>query len=270
MKTGSVAAQIEMLVDHLRENRERDISLGDIAAVTEVLLTTMQRYFSAIDTTIYSEFRAMSDRITSARTEIAQMSGDQDEDEHIPRAGRELEAIVQATEEASSNIMDAAEEIMGLDLGADGAADAVNDACMRIFEACSFQDITGQRINKVIETLTYIENRLSGLENALEAKLNAADAKSETTAKNTLNEDDPEFERKHLLKGPALEGEGIDQSAVDSLMSGADAPAEDEAAAADEKKSAKVAPKKAKKPAEPAPAESGEAISQDDIDALFD
>jgi len=31
------------------------------------------------------------------------------------------------------------------------------------FEACSFQDITGQHIQKVVGTLTSIEDRISGL-----------------------------------------------------------------------------------------------------------
>jgi len=63
--------------------------------------------------------------------------------------------------------MDAAEEIMSADSSDSGAYQtAVNDACMRIFEACSFQDITGQRISKVVRTLTYIEDRLNKLQQA--------------------------------------------------------------------------------------------------------
>ena len=84
--------------------------------------------------------------------------------ERIPEAGRELEAIVQSTEDATGTIMDAAEEIMGADMSSSEGADAINDACKRIFEACSFQDITEQRISKVVSTLTFIEERLNQLE----------------------------------------------------------------------------------------------------------
>ena len=74
--------------------------------------------------------------------------------EKIPRAGLELEAIVASTEKATGTIMDAAEEIMSADATSENYVESINDACMRIFEACSFQDITGQRITKVVSTLT--------------------------------------------------------------------------------------------------------------------
>ena len=32
-----------------------------------------------------------------------------------------------------------------------------------VFEACSFQDITGQRITKVVKSVTYVEDRVNAL-----------------------------------------------------------------------------------------------------------
>ena len=55
---------------------------------------------------------------------------------------------------------------MSADATSENYVESINDACMRIFEACSFQDITGQRITKVVSTLTYIEERLHGLQDA--------------------------------------------------------------------------------------------------------
>ena len=40
---------------------------------------------------------------------------------------------------------------------------SVNESCMKIFEACSFQDITGQRITKVVKSVTYVEDRVNDL-----------------------------------------------------------------------------------------------------------
>ena len=127
--------------------------------------------------------------------------------ERIPEAGRELEAIVQATEAATGTIMDAAEEIMGADTATPGGSQAVNDACMRIFEACSFQDITGQRISKVVSTFTFIEERLGLLEHTWGPEIADAAAAPE-----------PEDEDSALMNGPALQGEGNDQDAVDNLF----------------------------------------------------
>ena len=234
--------QIEALVDHLRAEPDATRSLSDIASVTEVLIGTMQAFFRSIDTSIYRECRALSEYISNARSEIAALQPGNLETDRIPRAGMELDAIVQQTEEATNTIMAAAEEIMGADTSDAEAYQAlVQDAIMRIFEACSFQDITGQRISKVVQTLAHIETRVAELRDLLGV------TEDDIAAARAEDSDDPD---KDLLRGPALEGEGIDQSEVDALMGGE---------AAD----------KAEQPEAPAEAAS-EDIDQTDIDALFD
>ena len=234
--------QIEALVDHLRAEPDATRSLSDIASVTEVLIGTMQAFFRSIDTSIYRECRALSEYISNARSEIAALQPGNLETDRIPRAGMELDAIVQQTEEATNTIMAAAEEIMGADTSdAEAYQTLVQDAIMRIFEACSFQDITGQRISKVVQTLAHIETRVAELRDLLGV------TEDDIAAARAEDSDDPD---KDLLRGPALEGEGIDQSEVDALMGGE---------AAD----------KAEQPEAPAEAAS-EDIDQTDIDALFD
>jgi chemotaxis protein CheZ len=81
-------------------------------------------------------------------------------------SGFELEAVVQATEEAANRIMEAAEAIG--DWLRDGKSDAtsvaaMNDKVAAIFEACSFQDVTGQRIRRAIQHLQQVETMLTGL-----------------------------------------------------------------------------------------------------------
>ena len=80
-------------------------------------------------------------------------------------SGIELEAVVQATEHAANQIMEAAEAINGwLMKGGDPAAlPAVTQQVNAIFEACTFQDLTGQRIRRAIEHLQQVETMLSGM-----------------------------------------------------------------------------------------------------------
>lgn len=71
-------------------------------------------------------------------------------------SGLELEAVVQATESAANLIMEAAEAIG--DLLRNGKNDpaaisAMTERVNAIFEACSFQDVTGQRIRRAIQHL---------------------------------------------------------------------------------------------------------------------
>jgi chemotaxis protein CheZ len=79
-------------------------------------------------------------------------------------SGLELEAVVQATEAAANQIMEAAEAIG--DWLRDGAPDVdsieiIAAKLNSIFEACTFQDVTGQRIRRAIQHLQHVETMLT-------------------------------------------------------------------------------------------------------------
>jgi chemotaxis protein CheZ len=81
-------------------------------------------------------------------------------------SGLELEAVVQTTEHAANQIMEAAEGIAAwIEEGREdpAAAAAITQRLNAIFEACTFQDLTGQRIRRAIEHLEHVEQMLSGL-----------------------------------------------------------------------------------------------------------
>src|SRR5262245_15050247 len=87
-----------------------------------------------------------------------------------PRATRELDAVVDGTERATKQILDAAEVIeeaanslaASVKQGQEKAlAQDIQDHVLRIFEACNFQDLGGQRIAKVMATLQFIESRIA-------------------------------------------------------------------------------------------------------------
>ncbi len=256
MVDGGLSKQIGMLVDNLRKQDTATMSLTDVASVTEVLISTTNMFHKSIDTSIYRECRALSDYIANARKEIASLQPVDLESARIPRAGLELDAIVQQTETATNTIMEAAEEIMGADTEDHEAYQATTmDAVMRIFEACSFQDITGQRISKVVQTLTHIEERVLELRNLM--GITAEDIQE------AMDEDQPTGDAA-LLSGPALDGEGIDQTAVDELMDGGDSP---EAAPAPTSASA-PAPKPQPRPEPPKPVPP-KAVNPAQLDAMF-
>jgi hypothetical protein len=87
MDTEKVSACIEQLVDHLRANDSVQVDLGDIAGDTEILLATMRRYFNSIDTTLYSEFRGLSEYIQRARTEISELRPNDLKQKKFPAPG---------------------------------------------------------------------------------------------------------------------------------------------------------------------------------------
>jgi chemotaxis protein CheZ len=80
--------------------------------------------------------------------------------------GRELEAVVQTTEAAANQIMEAAESINATvrrTLPDPSALAAISSKIDAIFEACAFQDLTGQRVRRAIEHLHQVDTTLTGL-----------------------------------------------------------------------------------------------------------
>ncbi|WP_417317021.1 protein phosphatase CheZ [Emcibacter sp.] len=258
MGSGLLPDHISPLVDKLRQGDHTPVSLPDVAALTEVLMRSTESYFRSIDLTLYQECQSLADYINDAKSEIASLSADHSDDAQIPRAGQELEAIVQQTESATNTIMEAAERIMSADPEDHEAYQScVNDAVMEIFEACSFQDITGQRISKVVGTLEYVEDRVDRLINIL--GLQEGDVAK-------TNEDQEEVdEEKALLNGPALEGEGIDQNEIDALLNGETDPG----AAEEEAESPEAAAEEVEAAPDEEAATDQQDLDADDIDALF-
>jgi len=263
LNVAELPRRIDELVHLLRSRDERTISLVDVASVTGILISTMQAYFTSIDTSIYTEFAELSHYIDQARKDIASLQPTDLREEHIPRAGQELDAIVESTEAATNTIMQAAEEIMAADTSdTSGYQEVVGDAVMRIFEACSFQDITGQRISKVVETFTYIEARLNKVAKLIEGVEGLAPEVSATEAAAALRK------RELILNGPQLKGEGKDQDEVDALM-GAGSRTGNQKSPAPDVIAEKIAVNGNLPRHAPAQAAAGDSADQSDIDALF-
>ncbi len=146
--------------------------------------------------------------IDESRREISMARPGDIRSKDIPIATDELDAVVQATAEATGSIMDACDEIQNATAEIDEKhANAINDAVMKIYEACSFQDITGQRITKVVSTLQSIEQRVGHLISVLGDKI------SESGEHVDEREGD-----EALLNGPQLPDQAISQEEIDKLM----------------------------------------------------
>ncbi len=163
------------------------------------------------------ELDALAFYIQRVREEIAAIDRPADSAHGFITMGEQMDAIVQATEHATNTIMTATEDSEGAvselrGLLADPAQIALLDRITgnsnQVFEACSFQDITGQRVNKVAKSLTYVEQRVDNL-----MKLMGKDEimEIEVTAPQKSKDES-------LLNGPQLNGAGLVQSEIDKLF----------------------------------------------------
>ena len=203
---------VAKVVTFLRETRRQDdVSLEDVMGFAEVLAQSFQSMLNAKDVAIHSEIGEMAREIASMKSELADLRLGDVSNERIPAAGRELDAIVEATEEATNTIMTAAEEIMASDPADTEAYQAlVGDKIVEIFEACAFQDITGQRISKVVTPLNHLDQRITRLVDRLKL-MSISDAPAEETAAERR-------QRELILNGPQMKGEAISQDDIDALL----------------------------------------------------
>lgn len=144
-------------------------------------------------------------------------------EEKTSRTTDELRAVITGTEEATDTILAAAETIDAIaqrmaespDDATKADGQTIADAVIQIFEACNFQDISGQRITKVVESLRFIEERIASMIDVWQTlnKVNAA-AAPPPPAEETVP---PE---KSLLNGPSLKDDPgvVSQDDVDAMF----------------------------------------------------
>jgi chemotaxis protein CheZ len=165
-----------------------------------------------------TEIRALSRAIQDTKSEIAALRPVNSQDDRLMAVTEELDAIVSSTEGATHTILESAERIDSLsdqlqrqsdDAFTRQTIDEIRDIVIHIFEACNFQDITGQRISKVVRTLKFIEDRVNNM-----IEIWGQDGFLDLPP----STDEERDEEKRLLNGPALENEGVSQADIDKLF----------------------------------------------------
>jgi chemotaxis protein CheZ len=210
MPTPEVANRVRETLAALKGADLRDPRLGEVLSLASQMSDAMQAFFGSIDRTLYSELRYISAYIQRTRCEISALRPNDIKEGRLPSAGAELDAIVKNTADATNIIMSAAEAVMAADASDIDAYQAfVSDKMMEIFEACSFQDITGQRVRKVVDTLSHIESRIERFAQVMGVEDAALDENEGDKRKKDL-----------LLNGPALDGPEVKQDTIDALFDG--------------------------------------------------
>jgi chemotaxis protein CheZ len=152
--------------------------------------------------------------MADARRDLAALQANDMRIRDLPGATDELSAVVAATESATNAILDAVEAIEKT-AGALPAetGDPIRDGVTRIYEACNFQDITGQRITKVVNVLKEVDRTVVGLMEAFGIVLDPAAARALASAppKQKGGEAD-------LLNGPQMPAAAQDQASIDALF----------------------------------------------------
>ncbi len=158
-----------------------------------------------------------------AKAEISSLRADEINSKFIPTASDELSAIVGATEHATNEIFEAVDaiEAASAEMEPEDAAPFA-DAVTRIYEACSFQDITGQRITKIVQVLQDVEDRVSTLLEAFGEKVPERKSEASGTAEPAPGAATQALSDEELMSGPQLPGNAMSQEDIDALMASSD------------------------------------------------
>jgi chemotaxis protein CheZ len=183
-----------------------------VAEVVRSVLATMNGDLSAKETSLLAEVEELGRTIATAKAEIAALEVDVITVSHIPFATDELDAIIAHTAAATDAILENCETLDRVAAGLTGPdAAQLQEVTTRIYEACGFQDITGQRITKVVGALKAIEAKVEHIVTTFgpgggEARPGLPQA----------------VDTASLLNGPQLPAAAMDQSDIDKLLASFD------------------------------------------------
>ena len=183
--------------------RARDVvqpSQPDQSAVTEKTATTKARVAAR------DELSTLRDIVArNTRTLVALMNDGKDR--RMARAAGELAAAVESMETATQKVLASVESVDDCarvlvsaltDDYHHGLAQDIQDHVVRVYEACNFQDLAGQRIGKVIATLVMVEEQLS-------AMIENSNSVARAARPDEIAAPQPSAD---LLNGPRLDGAG--------------------------------------------------------------
>ena len=208
-------------LDEVGQQMKDGVDAEQVRAVLEDMLSTMNGNVGGADPRVMEELEELSSFIEATKAEIAAIRPEEIPDEHIPEATDELDAVIEATEVATNSIMEAAEMIESVaEAVSDEQADVLSQAVTQIYEACSFQDITGQRIHKVVGALQEIEKKVEtvvekfGPDRATREEMK----RKRQAEKDAIEGDNGEINEEDLLQGPQMAENANSQDDIDALL----------------------------------------------------
>ena len=168
---------------------------------------------------VFVHLSELAQIIDSLKNDISLAKPGHVKNSHIPDATDELGAVVTATAEATNTIMGICEDIETIADTLEGSAsEDIKAKVTQIYEACGFQDITGQRIKNVVTTLQVIEEKIDIILGSLSSAVGLNI--SEERLEKSISVDD----EKSLLNGPQMPDKAVTQDDIDKLLADFDKP----------------------------------------------
>ena len=215
---------VEQIIGHVRSIMEGELNLGDIE--------------------LFGELGELARYINETKKSLKSLSNLDITEKELPETSDQLEGILQSTEEATDQILTLAEGLLSENStivkkieqlreaakvnAQANTEDLLNeleqlnknnyDKFIAIMTACNFQDLTGQRIQKIVTMVRDIEKKIMtmviGFDLKIKSKENDADQEKIEKEQKLLEQ----YQEPDLLKGPQKKGVAVEQNEVYDLL----------------------------------------------------
>ncbi|WP_342164497.1 hypothetical protein [Methylobacterium sp. SD21] len=156
------------LAEHARRARAEEMATVLTAIERLERSVTAERPVDAVGS-LRGGLAEMAEAISRTKAEISAISVPDGDQTRLTSASQALDAIVRATEQATSDILGAAEAVQEAAWTLrernvePETCEALDRHATAIYTACSFQDLTAQRTARIIYTLRYLEDRIASM-----------------------------------------------------------------------------------------------------------
>ena len=205
------------------------VPMAQVRQLMQAVRDLFEGNFNVLDLNLYGELGELAKFINTMKKELQDFTPHELADKELPNASDQLDAIVKTTEHATQRIMDSCEKLEDIHnrfkerllsseipvdpdimMSIDSTVEEAQAYITEIFEACNFQDLTGQRIQKIVTTLREVERQVLRMIVVFGVKRKDLDADTRKSIE----------QEAEVLNGPALPGQGgLEQDDIDDLLS---------------------------------------------------
>jgi chemotaxis protein CheZ len=174
-----------------------------------------------LDPKLRSEILNLFHYVQRLREEIGRIAQQPEGQTRFEKMSDQLDAILTSTGEATHSVLEGLEDISSTaeelrdipdPAKVEELCDRITEKSMKGMEACSFQDLTGQRITKIVHSLRFIEERV-------DAMMEICGREGIEALVGELPPDNENLTDGVALQGPSLPGEAVSQDEIDKLFS---------------------------------------------------
>ena len=187
------------------------LALADTRKAVESLNAAVRRSRKGVGKRVQEELDQLTQTVARTQDELVSLKPEQISGLRVGSAHAELDAVISHTERAAGDFLEAVEELEEI-AGSlpKKKAESIRTITTRMLEASTFQDISGQRLDKAKKEIREIDDCISAVLAVL-----GHDVEAEEVDETIQTDDD-------LLNGPQHEGAGSSQEDVDALLASFD------------------------------------------------